>query len=237
MTRVPHDPSNAGLRTLVTGCGRSGTNYLCSLLRAAGRECGHEEVFDVWGWTGSPLHTESSWYAVPFMTDLPKLERVLHVVRAPEGVIRSFHRIGMLADSGVHHASRGRPVRFALRALSAPRKAAERIAYVRAHRAFFRDHAPDILEARDEVARLERYWLRWNERIEAACADRAYLRVRLEDVNDRLPEIARFLELSRVPEALPASNTKPGYERLAPAPFGLGPETVALARRYGYEPR
>jgi len=86
-------------RFLVSGCGRSGTGYTSALLTRLGADCGHEVLFeverlerdvppdwpeDVWG--------ESSWLAAPFLERLPAGTVVLHQVRHPLAVVRSFAR-------------------------------------------------------------------------------------------------------------------------------------------------
>ena len=86
-------------RFLITGCGRSGTGYIAQLLSALGLPCGHEKIFSLpavvreklaWPetWPG-----DSSWLAVPFLDELPEGTAVLHQVRDPLAVVRSFARI------------------------------------------------------------------------------------------------------------------------------------------------
>lgn len=84
---------------LVTGCGRSGTGYAAALFTALGIPCGHEALFSV-GALGSDappawpaeVEGESSWLAAPFFLALPPGTVVLHQVREPLAVIRSFAR-------------------------------------------------------------------------------------------------------------------------------------------------
>jgi hypothetical protein len=86
-------------RFLVTGCGRSGTGYVSRLLTGLGAECGHELLFEVGrleddvppAWPES-VWGESSWLAAPFLETLAPGTVVLHQVRHPLAVVRSFAR-------------------------------------------------------------------------------------------------------------------------------------------------
>jgi len=86
-------------RFLITGCGRSGTGYTARLLGDLGLACGHEAVFfppqdGRWQFAWPvDLPGESSWLGAPFLKALPKGTIVLHQVREPVAVIRSFLRI------------------------------------------------------------------------------------------------------------------------------------------------
>ena len=83
-------------RFLVTGCARSGTGYIATLLTALGVPCGHERVFNpltlgkgdelLWP-DASP--GESSWLAAPFIPNLPEEVLILHQVRETVAMIRS----------------------------------------------------------------------------------------------------------------------------------------------------
>lgn len=78
---------------LVTGTGRCGTGYTAKLLTAAGVPCGHEEVFTPQGIVDRPdLEADASWCAVPFLDSFQG--RVVHLVRHPLAVVRSFVGIG-----------------------------------------------------------------------------------------------------------------------------------------------
>lgn len=86
-------------RFLITGCGRSGTGYTAQLLTALGLPCGHETIFSLpavvkervaWPKT---YPGDSSWLAVPYLAELPAGTAILHQVRDPLAVVRSFSRI------------------------------------------------------------------------------------------------------------------------------------------------
>lgn len=87
---------------MVTGTGRCGTRYASHVLRAAGVECGHEDVFTFptvnkgrapeWGGLGADV----SWLAVPH---LPRLDaRTILLVRHPLDVTHSMLALGWFAD-------------------------------------------------------------------------------------------------------------------------------------------
>jgi hypothetical protein len=95
-------------RFLVTGCGRSGTGYTAKLFGDLGLLCGHETVFRPltdqragFGWPVN-LPGESSWLGAPFLKALPKGTIVLHQVREPVAVIRSFLRIRFFDEPSVY---------------------------------------------------------------------------------------------------------------------------------------
>lgn len=93
-------------RFVAVGSGRSGTGYVCYLLRASGVHCGHEQVFGpavaagtapvVWG----DYAADSSWLAVP---SLPMLGvPVLAVLRHPLAVVASMVRVGLFTGDRGH---------------------------------------------------------------------------------------------------------------------------------------
>jgi hypothetical protein len=84
------------LKYVITGMGHSGTGYAALLLRSAGVECGHEGVFTADGINrAARLEADSSWAAAAFLHD-PICDDavVVHIVRHPVAVIRSYLRGG-----------------------------------------------------------------------------------------------------------------------------------------------
>ena len=224
------------VKYLIVGCGRSGTGFMSHAVSLTGKSCGHENVFHVSGIdASSPLEFECSWYAVPHLSQIPRSTRILHLVRNPQSVIRSFYRIGLFAPTIAQHASCGRPKKFAKTLVTDPSAFLSRIRYVHAHRQFFRNYT-DVMDTPCEIARANRYWTHWNTRIEnhAANTGADYLRVRLEDVHDRSREIAAFLGLPRLPLNHQKKNAKVFYERAELENLWLSPETEQLSRHYGY---
>jgi len=87
-------------RFVVTGAGRSGTGYLSTLLTRIGIPCGHEHLFRPSNLLGKAqldwpptIPGDASWLAAPFVEALPEGTVVLHQVREPVQVVRSFLRI------------------------------------------------------------------------------------------------------------------------------------------------
>lgn len=84
---------------LITGCGRSGTQYITRVLRCHGLHVAHEGVF-VPGMARHDdlaavfarewLHGEVSWFAAPYLDQVPDDWLVVHLVRNPIRVIRSW---------------------------------------------------------------------------------------------------------------------------------------------------
>ncbi len=116
---------------LITGCGRSGTAWAATLLTHLGYPCGHEQQFNPWR-AGPLTAPESSWLAVPHLTDMDSGIPLIRVMRDPYLVVRS-----VLAR------------RF-LRDLSGPYEA-----YVHTHR-------PDITAAPDHLGRAIRWATQWD---------------------------------------------------------------------------
>jgi hypothetical protein len=227
----------SSLRVIVTGCGRSGTNYLAEILNVAGLRCGHEKAFTVLGPREAPdLDAESSWYAAPYLGEVDGSTKVLHVIRHPARVVRSFFRIGLCATDPWHHFSFGRPAfLMALKFNVRLHRYRRRWQSVMAHRELLWNHTTCMKE-RAEVDRLWAYWWQWNALVEekAEQGRHAYLRVRLEDLDASLPRIRDFLALSSELEPRPPVNQKTGY-RMRPMEWTPMPEEVrSLARRYGY---
>lgn len=86
----------------MVGTGRCGTRYASYVLRAAGVECGHEQVYTFRTALGirqprwATFTADSSWLAVP---SLPVAEaRTLLLVRHPLDVVHSMLALGWFAD-------------------------------------------------------------------------------------------------------------------------------------------
>lgn len=224
------------LRYLVVGCGRSGTGFASGYINATGAHCGHEEIFDVYGANSLTENAyESSWYSAPYIQLLRSDVKVLHVVRNPSDVIKSFHRIGMLSESSWRHVTEGRPIKFIKNAIKHPVSAKQRLAYVKAHKEFLSRHSEILLHA-DEIKRLEAYWRDWNKMIEehSTMAKGQYYRVRIEDFWNRSDEINRFLNLRSVQKHEIPKNKKSFFKERRMPSMTLDSSTIDLARYYGY---
>lgn len=124
------------MRFVVTGCARSGTEYLSRLLTLAGVNCGHEGVFNRWGghgqlaWDGAcDFEADSSFIAAPFDLSIP----VAHLIRSPLNVIRSIVGIGWLDESALPYVQ------------------------------FVSSHTPRVLDEPPGPRRAARFWIDWND--------------------------------------------------------------------------
>lgn len=213
---------------LITGCGRSGTQYIARLLCGLGIPCGHETVFNPTNLASGridwpPAYTgESSWLAAPFVNVLPDSLTFFHQVRHPLAVVRSFLRIGFF--------SHAKPFsNYSDWAIA---------------------QVPQ-LGIGDEVERCFRYWLYWNKLVEqqAEKAGHELRRYRIEDFDmERLQELVGTtglrVEPSAAESALSGSDrslhtfgdrSRDGDTNWQSLPDGaLKDEVLELAARYGY---
>jgi hypothetical protein len=181
---------------VVTGTGRSGTAYMARLLSAAGHSCGHEELFTPHT-SGPPAFGErqgdSSWLAAPFLPGLPEGCVVLHQVRNPLEVLRSFLGIQMFDDgfrlpAQVRLRRQAWRLREQARARLGPGSAQQPPPLRADFGGFIRRHTPEVYASSDERVRGITHWVTWNRLVERAgdMADDRYVRYRLEDVDPAL---------------------------------------------------
>jgi hypothetical protein len=221
---------------LITGCGRSGTKFISTVLNEIGMDCGHERVFSANSERHQPFFYESSWYGAPFISKTQGLTHVLHIVRDPRKVMASFYRIGLCSPTLWRHITYGHPLRFMSGHLLKPAATLRRIEFVLDHRRFLKEHTT-VMDHSDEVRRLETYWVQWNELIEKSAKREgvAYLRVRLEDYDRERKSIQHFLGTEKELPLLEAQNHKSKYGTRQLPEFELSAETISLANRYGYD--
>lgn len=223
---------------IITGCGRSGTNYLATRLMESGIKCGHESVFQV---NGPTLNDgcycgDSSWFAAPFLGDVYLEAPVLHVVRSPRLVVESFHKIGLCAKYRWRHVTKGSGFfRFLLNNKMSLSKVLDRLNYVNAHRRLLEKYT-SVWDDDLEFYRLCEYWFQWNLLIEeqSILSDRPYMRIKLEDVDDNWLSIVEFLGLKGRPLIGPGlpTNMKDSYARVKPFDLNLPDHVKELAQRY-----
>ncbi len=173
---------------VVTGCGRSGTAFAARLLRDLGLRVGHEAVFGphLQAFDGfGERDGDVSWLAAPFLRDLPPDVVIVHQVRDPLAVVRSFSGIRFFVDPGHPrlHADQAWAeakwlARRAARALRLRSDTGPTARPFAAYRRFLDRWAPEVLAEPTPLDRALRYWLSWNDMIEAA--DRAPAAVRIE---------------------------------------------------------
>ena len=139
---------------VVCGAGRSGTGYMSKALSALGHPCGHEAVF-------GPLMRTAQFGALQGDSSwlaLPYLDDL------PSNAV-IFHQVRNPLQ--VVRSLVG------IRMLSSPSPYLD----------FIAEHAPEVIDQPDEIARCMAYWVVWNRRI-ARHADgtRPYVRYRVEDL-------------------------------------------------------
>ena len=145
---TPTPPTNLP-KVIVTGTGRAGTHFAASFLFHNGLPCGHEELFGPYGpypgWKG--YEADSGWMAVPFIKDewcasVP----VIHVVRHPYKVIKSYIELGFFEEKPKGHE----------KILSWPL-------------------LPDIATQTSRVRRAAYFWLGWNRLLLESVGCRKYM--------------------------------------------------------------
>jgi hypothetical protein len=84
---------------LITGCGRSGTNFMYNLLKNNDIKCGHEEQFSIFNYKNKNInYSESSWLMTPFIKEINNDDfNIIRIYRNPILVIKSF------LDTGFFH--------------------------------------------------------------------------------------------------------------------------------------
>lgn len=84
---------------LITGTGRCGTAYMAEILRRAGVNAGHEQVFTPQRMAScdSSILDVSAW-ALPWLCDGNVNVNIAHQVRHPFHVMRSFLRMGFYTN-------------------------------------------------------------------------------------------------------------------------------------------
>ncbi|NND02564.1 MAG: hypothetical protein HKN91_07240 [Acidimicrobiia bacterium] len=96
-------------RFVVVGCGRSGTGWISTVLDRSGLPTGHETVYNPSSLRSGilpdwPPHLvgEASWLATPFVHMLPAATTIVHQVRHPVAVVRSFVRIRFFEEQSAY---------------------------------------------------------------------------------------------------------------------------------------
>lgn len=142
-------------RLLVTGIGRSGTQYMARLLSASGMPCGHEALYPTdcraapdWG----PVRAESAWPAAAWLPSQDPSLRVVHLVRHPLQWLASWSQT-VWGPGGSRRATK-----YLTRHTGIPWRS---------------------LAVTDALSASMRLWVAWNRMIEP----HAHVRLRVEDVD------------------------------------------------------
>lgn len=171
------------MRFVVTGCGRSGTQYVSHLLTAAGLDCGHESVFNAWpamglqpDWRQTTLDGDSSYIAAPFAAELAAELAVVHLIRPPLDHIRSVVGIQWL-----HH---------------------HRNPWVQ-----FLNHHCGLLRYPPGPVRAAWYWLEWNRLVEPYAGSTWRLHeIGADDVQQLATVVSTDLDEERLDAALEGTS-------------------------------
>lgn len=95
-------------KLIVTGCGRTGSQYLSSVLQRIGIRASHESIYQC-DETGSPrfvsckwthIEAEASWLALPSLWATKKDTVVWHILRDPRKVYRCWTEHKLLKPDG-----------------------------------------------------------------------------------------------------------------------------------------
>ena len=169
---------------VILAAGRSGTQYVARLLAAMGVRIKHENVFLPGKMKGQTRETlaglyeeagvdgDVSWFAIPYMDAIPTDWRIVHLVRNPIRVIRSWVARG-LWPLGV----KNKTVKLVVDTLGWEEK-----------------------QLSDPLACSIQYWYGWNSLIADFCSRRrSSMLVRLEDLSCNPVSIARLLGYLRYP--------------------------------------
>lgn len=219
---------------VVTGCGRSGTAFAAQLLAGAGARVGHEKLFHPA--TSAPslegVDGDVSWYAVPWLGELPDEVVILHLVRHPEPTIGSW----LGREVFVRFPWREQIRNLGRRLIHRPLPQAGPLPTWR----FLWRHCPHAMQGDSEVARIAQYWVDWNLRVEHESNEKQRLIVRLDELSrpetlvrifDLLDVVADPVQVSRSAGA-PLNVGRGRSAQLALLPSRLRSEVHSLADRY-----
>jgi hypothetical protein len=171
------------LEFIIVGTGRCGTGYMSRLVTSAGKSCGHESIFNP-EFKGSLYKTylagDSSWLAVPYLHLVADTTKIIHIVRNPLNVFRSWffdqNTVLSLAPSST----------------------------LSVYSNYLLRHYPNVVKQDTQIDKAIIYYIECNERI------MKYERSILFKVEDKPNEILRYLGADPyVPfEYLSTSNTR-----------------------------
>lgn len=217
------------MRVVVTGCGRSGTQYVARLLAACGFRSAHESVFkhdlepndydrDLADSRWRDIDMEVSWLAAPFVSKLAPDVFVWHQTRDPIKVVRCW----------AHHRL---------------------LTHVQPVLQFVNKALPETAHG-SQVERAVQYVLGWNELIERQKTDGRYVRFAVEKLTPERLGLMLYLAGHRLPDAFIANAMRrvpvgtgacgqhndgdgPSWSEIVAVPGGRA--LSDMAERYGYD--
>jgi hypothetical protein len=153
------------LEVLIIGTGRCGTGFLAKSLDRSGISCGHESIFNHWDKSiiekninNNKLVAEAAWPAVPFIgtSFLKQSVKIIHLVRHPMHVIRSFHDLNFFSQERVS-------------------KPLNQIVY---------QNTTISADSQDRLISSVKHYFEWNNLAitKISLTDHPYIRVKLEDI-------------------------------------------------------
>lgn len=222
-------------RFVVTGCGRSGTQYVSGLLRMLGIKSGHETVYNHDLVPANPdlekidrrwekVDVEVSWIAAPFLFTLPEGSVVWHQTRDLLKVVRCWYHHGLLRPD-------------------------PNIAPLPPVANFVHLSLPCCMEG-SELEKCIKYVLCWNDLIERQVKEAGlkYFRYKVEDItaellSNMLKESGYNIPIEKIQKALDDQATNVGtcshppehdipWERVLQE--HCGDELYEMVARYGY---
>jgi len=229
------------LKYIVTGTGRCGTLYMANLLTTFGFPCTHEGIFTIEGAhraleiVGGRLPAvssktskkqnlsdyemeivaESSYMAAPYMLNLFDSAKVIHVVRNPFAVIKSFiKRLGYFRN------------RF-------PQEDPEDPHQIHFENFIYR-HLPELHEEMSQTERACLYYVRWNKMIESSGKVKYFHRI-----EDDAEGLKKFFDFKGEKYYKEVCNIMPEKESAEDCQIrNINPwikqELFDICKRYGY---
>ncbi len=216
---------------IIVGTGRCGTVYFAKLLTSIGIPCSHECLFGPEGlnlkgknshvsknYLGSQsfVMAEASYMAVPYLDyDILADATIIHAVRNPINVIKSFHNKLQYWHNGLSKWEQ-----------------------------FILSHLPEINQYDNPLTKNCCYVVKWNQWIESQAKNKKYIRVCLESDSNQLLEMLGVPKGLRPSLGFINSyESWDGKKRPLDKPVdkkeildsSFGNQVRLLAERYGYE--
>ena len=205
---------NTNLRVIVVGTGRCGTGLLQQMFNRAEFTCGHENIFNSPNKTlvkrqymsNTQYAAESSWAAAPYLDQpwIDKKIKIVHLVRNPISVIKSFWDIGFFISERVN-------------------KPLNRLVY---------QHTTISAETQDRLVSSIEHYFQWNALIKKKLEkiDNPSIVFHLEDLKEHIECLNTFLNttLTHIDERVNAKRR----EKISSPEFPLARVEEIIANKY-----